>query len=72
MIIKYLQKAYKASFSVILKQVFSGGCRFYPTCSDYSYQAIEKYGIIKGIFISIKRLVKCNPFNISDYYQPLK
>ncbi|MEK9165328.1 MAG: membrane protein insertion efficiency factor YidD [Patescibacteria group bacterium] len=38
-----------------------GQCRFYPTCSEFSYQAIEKYGIIKGGFMSAKRLLRCNP-----------
>ena len=39
------------------------GCRFYPSCSEYSCQAINKYGIIKGLFKGLKRVIKCNPFN---------
>lgn len=42
-------------------------CRFYPTCSEYSVQAITKYGLIKGSFKSIKRILKCNPFNPGGY-----
>ncbi|WP_352418576.1 membrane protein insertion efficiency factor YidD [Proteiniborus sp.] len=42
-------------------------CRFYPTCSEYSIQAIEKYGFIKGSFKSIKRILRCNPFNPGGY-----
>ncbi|WP_459129486.1 membrane protein insertion efficiency factor YidD [Guggenheimella bovis] len=42
-------------------------CRFYPTCSQYSYQAIEKYGAIKGLYLSIKRILKCHPFNPGGY-----
>jgi len=38
-------------------------CRFYPTCSEYSILSIEKYGVIKGIFKSIFRILRCNPFN---------
>lgn len=38
-------------------------CRFQPTCSEYGYQAIEKYGIIKGGFLAIKRLFRCHPFS---------
>lgn len=38
-------------------------CRFYPTCSQYAKEAIEKYGIKKGIVKSIKRLLKCHPFH---------
>ncbi|MFO7814902.1 MAG: membrane protein insertion efficiency factor YidD [Halanaerobiales bacterium] len=46
-------------------------CRFDPTCSDYSYQAVKKYGAFKGGLKSIKRISKCHPFN-SGGYDPLK
>ena len=46
-------------------------CRFYPTCSQYTVQALEKYGLIKGTYLGIKRVVKCNPFNPGGY-DPLK
>ncbi len=42
-------------------------CRFYPTCSEYTKQAIIKYGIIKGIWLGIKRILKCHPFNEGGY-----
>jgi len=38
-------------------------CRFYPSCSHYGYQAIYKYGAIKGGWIAVKRVFRCNPFN---------
>ncbi len=38
-------------------------CRFYPTCSHYSYRAIYKYGVIKGGLLAIWRILRCNPFN---------
>jgi len=38
-------------------------CRFYPTCSEYSIQALQKYGFIKGSWKSIKRILKCHPFH---------
>lgn len=38
-------------------------CRFYPTCSSYAQQSIEKYGAIKGFYLSVKRLLKCNPWH---------
>lgn len=37
-------------------------CRFYPSCSEYTYQAIEKYGLLKGFKKGIWRILKCNPF----------
>ena len=38
-------------------------CRFYPSCSHYGYQAIYKYGALKGGWMAVKRVVRCNPFN---------
>jgi len=45
-------------------------CRFYPSCSEYTYQAIEKHGVLKGIFSGLKRLSRCHPFH-SGGYDPL-
>jgi putative membrane protein insertion efficiency factor len=38
-------------------------CRFRPSCSEYTYQAIEKYGSAKGLFLAFKRIVRCHPFS---------
>ena len=46
-------------------------CCFYPTCSAYAYEAINKYGALKGGWLAFKRLMRCNPFNKSDYYDPV-
>ncbi len=46
-------------------------CRFYPSCSQYSLEALEKYGVFKGIYLSILRILKCHPFNDGGY-DPLK
>lgn len=42
-------------------------CRFYPTCSSYTYQAIEKYGALKGTYLGLKRILKCHPFHPGGY-----
>lgn len=42
-------------------------CRFYPSCSHYGYQAIYKYGALKGGFMTFKRLLRCNPYNPGGY-----
>ncbi len=38
-------------------------CKYYPTCSEYAKEAITEYGSFKGTFLSIKRILKCNPFS---------
>ncbi len=43
--------------------MIGGGCRFYPTCSSYSIEAIETHGSFKGGWLMIKRIVKCHPLN---------
>ena len=42
-------------------------CKYYPTCSEYTKQAIEKYGLLKGIFLGAWRLIRCNPFSKGGY-----
>ena len=42
-------------------------CRFYPTCSAYTYEAIQKYGVIKGGFLGVKRILKCHPYHKGGY-----
>ncbi|NLO81989.1 MAG: membrane protein insertion efficiency factor YidD [Clostridiales bacterium] len=48
-----------------------GSCRFYPTCSQYTIQALERYGVLKGLSMGIKRILKCHPFHPGGY-DPLK
>lgn len=56
-----------ALFLIKIYQKFSSvtppRCRFYPTCSAYAYEAIERFGFFKGIFLSLKRLLKCHPLH---------
>lgn len=42
-------------------------CRFYPTCSNYAYEAIERFGVIRGTLMGIWRILRCNPFNPGGY-----
>ena len=64
----FLIKTYQTAISP-----YKGGacCRFYPTCSQYAAEAIEKYGAFKGGFLAIKRLLKCHPF-CKGGYDPLE
>jgi len=49
---------------------FHNCCNHYPTCSNYTYQAIAEYGSIKGMYLGLKRIIKCNPFS-KVYYDPV-
>lgn len=42
-------------------------CRFYPSCSEYTVQALKKYGLLKGLQLSIIRILRCHPFNPGGY-----
>ena len=46
-------------------------CRFNPTCSAYAYEAINKYGALKGSWLALKRLLRCHPFYKGDHYDPV-
>jgi putative membrane protein insertion efficiency factor len=54
-----LIKAYQVLISPMLGQ----NCRFHPTCSCYAHQALEKHGLLKGTWLSVKRILKCNPMH---------
>lgn len=54
-----LVKAYKMIISPYLPK----SCRFYPSCSTYSIESFKRYGFIKGMFLTIERIMRCHPFN---------
>lgn len=49
-------------YKQFLSPFLGSNCRFYPSCSQYTYQAIEKYGVLKGGWMGIKRIARCQPF----------
>lgn len=59
-----LIRGYQAVISPMMPQ---NTCRFYPSCSHYGYQAIYKYGVLKGSVMAIWRVLRCNPFNPGGY-----
>lgn len=66
----YLINWYQRYISIWLKSK-NINCKFYPTCSEYTKQAIEKYGAVKGLLLGIARILRCNPFSKGGY-DPLK
>ena len=55
------------AYQICISPLFPASCRFTPTCSAYALEAIQKYGPGKGLFLSIKRILKCNPFHEGGY-----
>jgi len=51
----------------LISPMFPPSCRFTPSCSQYSYDAISKHGIVKGLWLSVKRIGRCNPWNPGGY-----
>jgi len=62
-ILVYLIRLYQRFISPLKP----GCCRFYPTCSQYAIQAIEKYGPFRGSWKALKRMMKCHPFHPGGY-----
>jgi uncharacterized protein len=62
-----LIKAYKYLISPILPS----SCRFYPSCSEYALEAFQKYGFLRGLWLTLKRIAKCHPL-CAGGYDPLR
>lgn len=54
-------------YQFIISPLTPPSCRYSPTCSQYSLEALKKYGIIKGVSLTFKRLIKCHPWGGSGY-----
>jgi hypothetical protein len=54
-------------YKKFISPALPSACRFEPTCSVYTYQAIEKYGVIKGSWMGMKRIGRCHPFHPGGY-----
>jgi putative membrane protein insertion efficiency factor len=59
----FLIKVYQRTLSRVLPP----SCRFYPSCSEYGVQALQKYGFFKGGWLTVKRIARCHPFNPGGY-----
>lgn len=59
---KYLVLSFLRLYKTLLSPFLPPACRFEPTCSTYAMQAVEKYGAIKGTWLGVKRILRCQPF----------
>ncbi len=55
------------AYQFLLSPILGENCRHVPTCSQYSVQAIEEWGSLKGLWISLKRIFRCNPWGTKGY-----
>jgi hypothetical protein len=58
-------------YKVYLSILFAGNCRFQPTCSVYTYEAIERFGVMRGSWMGLKRLLRCQPLSRKFGYDPV-
>lgn len=54
-----------------ISPAFPARCRYRPTCSAYAYEAITRYGIVKGGWLALKRFLRCHPFSHRDPFDPV-
>ncbi|MFB6343798.1 membrane protein insertion efficiency factor YidD [Saccharicrinis sp. FJH2] len=54
-------------YQYVISPLIPASCRYTPTCSEYSVQALKKYGPFKGLWLSVKRILRCNPWGGSGY-----
>jgi len=62
-LIKYLFIGIILFYKKLISPLLPNSCRFYPTCSTYSLDAIKKFGPFKGLYLSFRRIIKCHPFH---------
>ncbi len=64
---KYVALGLIRLYQMTLSKMLPPSCRFEPSCSHYTYEAIQKYGFFKGGWMGFKRILRCNPFNPGGY-----
>ena len=61
--IKFVALAFLKIYKRLISPLLGNHCRFSPSCSTYTHEAIERHGVFKGVFLGIRRLCKCHPFH---------
>jgi putative membrane protein insertion efficiency factor len=51
------------AYQYLLRPMLGSSCRFYPSCSDYAREAIERHGAIRGVWLAVKRVGRCHPYH---------
>ena len=50
-------------YQILISPLLGSNCKFYPTCSNYAIEALRKYGFFKGLYLSVSRILNCNPWS---------
>jgi len=70
-ILSYILIKIIKGYKFLISPLLGNSCRYLPTCSDYSIDALKEYGLIKGIFMSVKRILRCHPWGKGGF-DPVK
>ena len=54
-------------YKALVSPLFPSACRYFPTCSEYMRQAVEKHGVWHGAWLGLKRLLRCHPFHVGGF-----
>ncbi len=68
---KYLVNILLKFYRYFISPMLPKACRYFPSCSEYAIEAVEKKGVTKGLYLTFKRIIKCHPFSKGGY-DPVK
>ncbi len=63
----YLAALLITAYKYLISPILPSSCRFHPSCSEYALDALKKYGLIKGLWLALKRIARCHPLSAGGY-----
>lgn len=65
--LRHVLTAFIRFYQIVLSPLLPASCRYYPTCSAYAIEALERYGAARGTWLTIRRIARCHPFHAGGY-----